>query len=172
MAVLVQGADEVREERRAGFVNFLLDVVRNSVRARGGRARGLSEGGGDFFLAYREVVGVVGEVDLCQSWRQGGRKEVVKESRIDAVRCVLVREGGKVVFVTEPPGPRNQRAPGPIPRPAPVQGPGRGCFFFALRPCPCLGPRPVQGPRQPPVSQFPLSGAPPFHLFPAHTSVL
>jgi len=34
-----------------------------------------------------------------------------------------------IVFVTGPPGPRKTRAPGPTPRPAPLNGPGRGVFF-------------------------------------------
>ena len=100
MAVLEQGADEVHEESRAGFVNFLPHVIRDGVRARGGRARGLSEGGGNFFLAHREVIGIGGEVDVCQSWRWGGWKAVVKESRINAVGCILVREGGKAGCLT------------------------------------------------------------------------
>jgi len=34
-----------------------------------------------------------------------------------------------IVFVTGPPGPRKTRAPGPIPRPAPLHGPGRPVFL-------------------------------------------
>ena len=35
---------------------------------------------------------------------------------------------------------------------------GGDVLFFALRPCPCPGPRPFQGPRQPSVRHLPLSG--------------
>ena len=35
----------------------------------------------------------------------------------------------RLVFVTGPPGPRKTLAPGPTPRPAPLNGSGRGVFF-------------------------------------------
>jgi len=38
-------------------------------------------------------------------------------------------------FVTGRTGPRKTRAPGPFPRPAPLNGLGRGVFFGI--PCPC-----------------------------------
>jgi len=49
-------------------------------------------------------------------------------------------------FVTGRTGPRKTRAPGPFPRPAPLNGLGRGVFFGI--PCPCArsGPRPTHTP--------------------------
>ena len=55
----------------------LPDVVRYSVGAGGGRAGGLGEGGSDFFLANREVVGIRGEVDVRVGWGRRGREEVI-----------------------------------------------------------------------------------------------
>jgi len=52
-----------------------------------------------------------------------------------------------LVFVTGPPGPRNTRAPGPIPRPAPLNGPGRGVLFYSSLPLPPAPPVPQTGPR-------------------------
>jgi len=43
------------------------------------------------------------------------------------------------------------------------------CIFFTPCPCPCRGPRPVQGPGQPPVNQFCPPRAPLFRLFPSRT---
>ena len=60
-------------------MNFLPDAIGYGVGARGGRARGFSEGGGDFFLTYRKVVRVGGEVDISRGRGQGGREEVVQE---------------------------------------------------------------------------------------------
>ena len=56
----------------------------------------------------------------------------------------------RIVFVTGPPGHRNQRAPGPIPRPAPVHGLGRGCFFLPSAPAPVRAPAPFKAPDSPP----------------------
>ena len=71
------------------------DVVGYVVGAGGGGARGLGEGGGDFLLAHRKVVGVGGEIDVCQDrgWRSW--EEVVEEGSVDAIGGVFVREGGK-----------------------------------------------------------------------------
>ena len=60
-------------------MNFLPDIVGYGVVAGGGGARGLGEGGGDFFLTYWEVVRVGGEVDVCKSRGPGGREKVVEE---------------------------------------------------------------------------------------------
>ena len=51
------------------------------------------------------------------------------------------REG--IVFVT---GPRKTRAPGSFPRPAPLNGLGRGVLFGIPCPCPRSGPRPTHTP--------------------------
>jgi len=40
-----------------------------------------------------------------------------------------LENGRGAVFVTGPSGPRKTRAPGPTPRPAPLNGPGRAVFF-------------------------------------------
>ena len=49
-------------------------------------------------------------------------------------------------FVTGRTGPRKTRAPGPFPRPAPLNGLGRGVFFGIPRLCPRSGPRPTHTP--------------------------
>jgi len=49
-------------------------------------------------------------------------------------------------FVTGRTGPRKTRAPGPFPRPAPLNGLGRGVFFRIPCPCPRSGPRPTHTP--------------------------
>ena len=56
----------------------------------------------------------------------------------------------EIVFVTGPPGPRNQRAPSPIPCPAPVHGPGRAVFFLPSAPAPVRAPAPFKAPDSPP----------------------
>ena len=57
----------------------------------------------------------------------------------------------------------------PPPRPAPVNGPGRGVFFFNPCPGPCPGPRPIQSPEQPSVNEFSLPRAPLFRVFSSRT---
>ena len=47
-----------------------------------------------------------------------------------------------LVFVTGPPGPQKQQAPGPVPRSAPLNGPGRGVFFWVSLPPPLTPPIP------------------------------
>jgi len=54
--------------------------------------------------------------------------------------------GVEVEFVTGRTGPRKTRAPGPFPRPAPLNGLGRGVFFGIPCPCPRSGPRPTHTP--------------------------
>jgi len=49
-------------------------------------------------------------------------------------------------FVTGRTGPRKTRAPGRFPRPAPLNGLGRGVFFGIPCPCPRSGPRPTHTP--------------------------
>jgi len=49
-------------------------------------------------------------------------------------------------FVTGRTGPRKTRAPGPFPRPAPLNGLGRCVFFGIPCPCPRSGPRPTHTP--------------------------
>jgi len=49
-------------------------------------------------------------------------------------------------FVTGRTGPRKTRAPGPFPRPAPLNGLGRGVSFGILCPCPRSGPSPTHTP--------------------------
>jgi len=51
-----------------------------------------------------------------------------------------------VEFVTGRTWPRKTRAPGPFPRPAPLNGLGRGVFFGIPCPCPRSGPRPTHTP--------------------------
>jgi len=58
---------------------------------------------------------------------------------------VLSSSCGCLQFVTGAPGPRKTRAPGRIPRPAPLNGPGQGVFLGI----PC--PRPRPSPRWVPV---------------------
>ena len=60
----------------------------------------------------------------------------------------------RLVFVTGPLGPRNQRDPGPIPRPAPVHSLGRGCFFFCPPPLPLSGPPPRSRPQTAPCKSI------------------
>jgi len=52
-----------------------------------------------------------------------------------------------LVFVTGPSGPRKTWAPGPIPRPDPLNGPRRGVFFEGSLPLPPAPPVPQTGPR-------------------------
>jgi len=52
----------------------------------------------------------------------------------------------KIEFVTGRTGPRKTRAPGPFPRPAPLNGLGRGVFFGIPCPCPRTSPRPTHTP--------------------------
>jgi len=68
----------------------------------------------------------------------------------EAVSFVLgsLQKGLGLVFVTGPPGPRNQWAPASIPRPVPVNGLGQGISFFNPCPWPSPGPRPVPCPEQ------------------------
>jgi len=49
-------------------------------------------------------------------------------------------------FVTGRSGPRKTRAPGPFPRPAPLNRLGLGVFFGIPCPCPHSGPRPTHSP--------------------------
>ena len=51
-----------------------------------------------------------------------------------------------IEFVKGRTGPQKTRAPGPVPRPAPLNGLGRGVFFGIPCPCPCSGPRPTHPP--------------------------
>ena len=87
----------MRLVRRAGHElrTFFQSPVGNGVRARGGRARGLGEGGGDFFLANGEVIRIGGEVDVGECGGRRGREEVFQEGRVDTFRGVFVRERGK-----------------------------------------------------------------------------
>jgi len=54
-------------------------------------------------------------------------------------------------FVTGRTGPRKTRAPGPFPRPAPLNGLGRGVFFGIPGPCPRSGPHPTHTPNGSPL---------------------
>jgi len=56
------------------------------------------------------------------------------------------RPVASVEFVTGRTGPRKTRAPGPCPRPAPLNGLGRGVFFGIPCPCPRSGLRPTHTP--------------------------
>ena len=47
-----------------------------------------------------------------------------------------------IAFVTGPPGPQNQRAHGPLPCPAPLNGLGRGFLFSVSMPLPPTPPIP------------------------------
>ena len=76
-------------------MDFFPDVVRYSIRARGSGTCGFCELCGDFFLAYPKVVDVGGEVDIRLGRGWASWEEVVEEGRVDAIRGVLVREGGK-----------------------------------------------------------------------------
>jgi len=58
-------------------------------------------------------------------------------------RPLLLKRGRLLEFVTGRTGPRKTRAPGPFPRPAPLNGLGRGVFFGIPCPCPRSGPRPT-----------------------------
>jgi len=49
-------------------------------------------------------------------------------------------------FVTRPMGPKKTRAPGPFPRPPPLNSLGRGVFFGIRCPCPRSSPRPTHTP--------------------------
>jgi len=49
-------------------------------------------------------------------------------------------------FVRGRTGPRKVRAPGPFPRPAPLNGLGRGVYFGIRCPRPRSGPRPTHTP--------------------------
>ena len=69
-----------------------------------------------------------------------------------------------LVFVTGPPGPRNRRAPASIPRPAPVNGPGRGVFFLSPAPAPVQAPAPFNAPNSPPSMNF-LRPGPRFFVY-------
>ena len=71
------------------------NAVRYGVRAGGCGACGFREYSGDFFLAYREVVGKGGEVAVCRGRGRGGREKVVDEGRVDAVGGILIRKGGE-----------------------------------------------------------------------------
>ena len=51
-----------------------------------------------------------------------------------------------VALVTGPPGPPEMRAPSPIPRPAPLNGLGRGVFCWGSRSLPLAAPVPPIGP--------------------------
>jgi len=59
--------------------------------------------------------------------------------------------GSYLEFVTGRTGPRKTRAPGPFPRPAPLNGLGRGVFFGIAGPCPRSGPRPTHTPNGSPL---------------------
>jgi len=56
-------------------------------------------------------------------------------------------------------GPQTLSAPGQIPRPAPLNGPGWRLFSFITHPWPRPGVRPVQGPERPPVGSISPSRA-------------
>ena len=58
-------------------MDSLPDVVGYGVGARGGRAGGLGEGGGDFFLANGKVITVHGEIDVRICRGRGSREEVI-----------------------------------------------------------------------------------------------
>ena len=75
--ILKHGPDQVREEGGARPVNSLPDVVGYGVGARGGRTGGLGEGRSNFIPADREIVGELGEVDICISSGRGGREKMV-----------------------------------------------------------------------------------------------
>ena len=71
------GPYQVREEGGARLVDSFPDVVGYGVGARGGRTGGLGEGSSDLFLADREVVGKLGEVDIRISWGRRGGEEMI-----------------------------------------------------------------------------------------------
>ena len=56
-----------------------------------------------------------------------------------------------IEFVMGRTGPRKMRAPGPFPRPTPLNGLGRGVFFGIPCPCPCSGPNPTHTTDGPPL---------------------
>ena len=57
----------------------------------------------------------------------------------------------QIEFVTGRTGPRKKLAPGPFPRPAPLNGLGRSVFFGIPGPCPRSGPRPTHTPNGSPL---------------------
>ena len=93
MSILEYGPNQVCEEGGARLVDSFPNVVGYGVGARGGRTGGLGEGRGDFFLADREVVGELGEVDIRISRGRGGREKMIQEGSVNAFRSVLIREG-------------------------------------------------------------------------------
>jgi len=58
----------------------------------------------------------------------------------------VASETAWIEFVTGRTGPWKTRTPGPFPRPAPLNGLGRGVFFGIPCPCPRSGPRPTHTP--------------------------
>jgi len=57
----------------------------------------------------------------------------------------------RLEFVTGRTGPRKTRAPGPVPRPAPLKGLARGVFFGIPCLCPRSGPHPTHTPDASPL---------------------
>ena len=84
------------------------------------------------------------ETDACVSFLKHDLAEISNRSLTRFLRRVQRQE--LLEFVTGRTGPRKTRAPGPFPRPAPLNGLGRAVFFGIPCPCPRSDPRPTHTP--------------------------
>ena len=85
-------------------------------------------------------------IQECSTAKQAWGSLCIIHHGIGASGRMVLMQRLWLEFVTGRTGPRKTRAPGPVPRPAPLDGLWRGVFFGIPCPCPRSGPRPTHTP--------------------------
>ena len=112
-------------------------------------------------LTQAQIEDLIGYVCMSARNRRLSFQQLAEELDLGVGRWAIRTA---LVFVTGPPGPRNRRAPASIPRPAPVNGPGRGVFFLTPAPAPVQAPAPFNAQNSPLSMNF-LRPGPRFFVY-------